>query len=157
MQSKNFEIQGYFEHADFEGDFKSVKELLLANTTWAISVLEGTDVKPRIVEYIRKFSLRDRSKIKTQKDNSIIAVGPIGKKQCLAYKINANGDAGVTITPIAFLAVKYKIGISIMLTLAYIVPVLLSPLVWRKYAQNNLKLSRYYLTSFCHYLEDRLG
>ena len=157
MQDKKFTIMGYFEYAVFQGDFQSVKALLSENHGWVVKVLEGTDVKPRIVDYIRKFSSCHPANIKNGKDRAITAIGPIGKKQYLAYQVKPHQNGGIEITPMPYLGVRYKLGISLMLSLAYIVPVVLSPLVWRKYAQNNLKLSRYYLTSFCHYIEERLA
>jgi hypothetical protein len=56
-----------------------------------------------------------------------------------------------------FLLPKDKIGIAFILALGFILPVLLTPLVWHNYEQKNLRMSRYYLTSFCHHLESRFA
>jgi len=157
MENKQFTIQGYFESAKFTCDLQTIRKVLEGSSTWAAGVLEHADTKRRIVEAIQRYNRCRPCRVIKAKNHSLIAVAPVGKKQCLAYRLEADHGSNVRITPLPFLVVKDKVGIAFMLTLAFVLPVLLSPFVWRRYEQNNLRMSRYYLISFCHYLESRLS
>lgn len=156
MQGNTYSVQGYFDHAVLEGDFAVIQCILQDETDWSASVLDCADTKPQIVEWIKVVNRLNPSHIRPDGPDQFLAVGALGKKQCLAYQVTRQDEAHVRITPVAYLPIKAKIIIAVMLALCYLLPVVFSPLVWRKYEQNNLKLSRYYLHSFCHYLENRL-
>jgi hypothetical protein len=156
MQGNTYSVQGYFEHAVLEGDFAVIQCILQDEKDWSAGVLACADTKPRVVEWIQVVNRLSPSYIRPEDQNQFLAVGSLGKKQCLAYQITRLDDNHVQITPAAYLPVSAKISIAVLLALCYLLPVLLSPIVWQKYAQRNLKLSRYYLHSFCHYLENRL-
>lgn len=157
MQDKLFSIEGYFDSAVIQFDAASIRERLVESQNWAANILEFADAKPRIVEYVRSFNRRNPSRVVKQIGKSWIALAPVGKKKSLAYRVEPQADHTTRITPIAFLEPRYKVGIALILLLGFVVPVLFTPLVWHRYAKNNLQLSRYYLVSFCHYLESRLA
>jgi len=156
MIGKSFSIQGYFEGAELAGDFAVIECILQDDRHWAASVLERADTKPRIVEWVRVRNSINPSRIIPKSVEHFIAVGPVGKHQTLSYQVDRLDDDTVKITPIAYLEPGNKMRIVIVLALFYVLPALFSPLVWHKYAETNLKVSRYYLNSFCYYLENRL-
>lgn len=156
MQGKNFSVHGYFDHAVLQGDFPVIECILQDETDWSARVLSCADTKPRVVEWIRVVSRLNPSHIRPKSPDKFLAVGSLGKKQCLAYEVTRIDESQVQITPVAYLPIRAKIGIAILLALCYLLPVVFAPFVWRKNAQRNLKLSRYYLNSFCHYLDNRL-
>ena len=156
MIGKSFSIQGYFEGAELAGDFAVIECILQDDRHWAASVLEQADTKPRIVEWVQVWNNINPSRIIPKSVEHFIAVGPVGKHQTLSYQVDRLDEDSVKITPIAYLEPGNKIRIVIILALFYVLPALFSPLVWRNYAETNLKVSRYYLSSFCYYLETRL-
>ena len=156
METKYYSIKGYFDAAEFTVDFSSITQVVENSTTWAAYLLENAGTKHRIVDAIQRYNKWHPCRTTHSNDNSLIAIAPFGKKKCLAYKLEPIPGTGTRITPIPFLEVKAKIGIAFMLAIAFVLPVVLSPWVWRRYEQNNLLMSRYYLLSFCHYLESQL-
>ena len=156
MQDNHFSVQGYFEHAVLEGNFDRVRECLEVNRHWGAEVLGYADEKARIIEWVRLCNKLRPSRIRGENKDAFLAVGTLGKKQSLVYRVEKQDQDSVKIIPMAYLEPKYKVGIALILVLFYIVPVLLAPIIWRQRAEQNLRLSRYYLVSFCHHLENQL-
>lgn len=155
MVDRSYSVQGYFDHAIFQGDINNIRGVLEDNRHWAVQVLEYADAKARVVEWVAICNKMHPSRIKPKEGDSFIAIGTLGKRRSLAYRIELHDERTVKIIPISFLEAKAKIRIACVLAIFYIVPVLLSPILWQKWAEQNLKFSRYYLNSFCHYLESQ--
>ena len=157
MECKQFEVQGYFESATFNGNFDTIKKSFEGSTFWTADILEKAGAKRRLIEIIQRYNRRHPCQVFMLKGQSALIVAPIGKKQCLAYRLEPSPEGKTKITPVPFLMPRDKIGIVVILTVSFILPALLTPFVWRNYEQKNLRMSRYYLISFCHYLESRFA
>jgi hypothetical protein len=81
-----------------------------------------------------------------------IVWGFLTRKRILAYRIEREGYDKTRITLLAYMPRTVKIGIALVLALIYIVPVSLSPLLWKVYEAQTLRASKVYLPAFCRYL-----
>jgi hypothetical protein len=155
MVDRKYSIEGYFDHAIFQGDINSLRASLEGNRNWAVKVLEYAGAKARIVEWVAICNKMHPNRIRAREGSTFLAIGTLGKRRYLAYKIEAHDEGTVRITPTPFLEPHDKIYIALKLAIIYIIPVLLSPFIWHKWEEHNLRFSRYYLNSFCHYLESQ--
>jgi hypothetical protein len=152
-----YTIFGKSEYAEVNADYAAVDRLLLDDSRWGANVLEMSGdynwrVKLARLESWGWFS----SRVFPQSDNQFIAFGVTGKRSFLGYQILKKGDNKIRITPVGYLPKRSKVVMVIALALLYILPVLLSPFIFKLYEIVILRSSKIYLDAFCRYLYDRL-
>jgi len=148
------EIHGNNQSANVTVDFDTLRTHLQGRDVWGADVLRlagehgwrvataGMHSKGPLGAYVID-----------EGPDSIVAWGVRGKKSFLAYRIERVSVGQVNVTPLSYLESKHKAALAISLALLFILPVLLSPLVWWTYQVQTVRASRVYLPTFGRYLE----
>lgn len=151
-------IFGKSEYAILNADFAVVECLLQDDIKWGAKVLELSGEYGWLVKLVR---LQSRgwysSRILPESPEQFIAHGTIGKRSFLVYKIQRENDDCIRVTPIGYVSLGIKIFMMFVLALLFILPVFLSPLIWKVSELMILRSSRIYLSAFCLYLRKGLS
>lgn len=148
------EIKDKNEFAQIGIDFETAKARLQANPNWGPQVLLGSGEYKWVVVIADIYSARFKvfTHILEESPDAMTVVGVTGKNSNLAYRVERDGQAGIRVTPLAFLDMAFKITTFLSLLLLFILPALLTPLVWRLLEARVQRTSRLHLASFCRYL-----
>ena len=152
------EIYDSNKSATMTADFDTIRSRLQENPGWVAELLENAGENGQRVNlarrYIRWYGIGSSgAQIISEGMDCFKVWGLSGKGSTLAYQIERKGENRIRITPLAFMERKGKILLAVALVLIYILPVLLSPLIWRLNEARTLRASRVYLPTFVRYLE----
>lgn len=152
--SEMWTMQGKREQALARVGYEEARALLENDPQWGASVLRLAGENARQERWVRQISRgRKGSRVLGRSGaGSFIAWGVVGARSFVAYRVESGEDGWVRVTPLAYLPVGRKVSIALMLALFYVLPVFLSPLVWRKQALQVQRTSRKYLAAFCRCL-----
>jgi hypothetical protein len=153
------EINNNNQSATVTTDFDTVHARLQENPGWVVELLENAgEYKCRVNlarRYIKWFGTGpSRAQVVDEGPDCFMIWGITGKGSTLAYRIEREGENRIRVTPLAYMERKGKILLAFALVMIYIVPVLLSPLIWRLHEERTLRASRVYLPTFGRYLEE---
>lgn len=152
-----YTIFGKSEYAVLNADFAVVECLLQDDPKWGANVLEMSGEYDWRVKLLRRQSIGwNSSRIIPETTDHFIAFATIGKRSFLAYQIERESDQNIRVTPIGYVPVGIKVFTAFVLTLLYILPVILSPFIWKLHKIAILRSSKIHLDAFCRYLHDRL-
>lgn len=126
---------------------------------WESHILPGADILQLAGEFewrVKAARLYSQgffgARVIDETPDSFIAWGISGNKGCFAYKVERLDVLRIQITPLAYLERRRKIGLGVILALMFVLPVLLSPILWKLYEIQTLRSSRIYLHAFARYL-----
>lgn len=149
------EISGNNRLAFVSVSFETARHRLEENPFWGAEVLTLSGDYDWQIAAARLYSqgFFGARIIEEKEGNSFIAWGISGHKRCLAYRIRLENQTTLQVVPLEYLEPRRKVGLSIALACAFILPVLISPLIWKLYAMETHRSSRILLPEFCRYLE----
>ena len=148
------EIYDSNKSAPVAANFDTIRTWLQENPCWGAELLAHAGEYRWRVSAARFYSKGPfGARVIDETPGCLVAWGITGKRSCLAYRIKRESENIIQITPLAYLEPRRKIFLAVFLALIYIVPVLLSPLLWRMYEAQTLQASRVYLPTFARYLE----
>lgn len=149
------EIHDRNQSATVTADFDAVRTRLQENPCWGAELLQRAGEYGWRVSAARRYSKGPfSSRIIDESPDRLVAWGISGKKSYLAYRIERESKEIIQITPLAYLECTHKTVIAISFALIFIVPVILSPLLWWVYEVQTLRASRVHLPTFSWYLEE---
>lgn len=157
MKFNNYEIQGYFSSAKMIADFSVIQCILQDDRQWVANVLKESAYDPKLCNIAGKISRVYPSRIFPLSPDNFIALGPIGVTKRLVYQIDRINCESIQITPIPHIERVCKFGTTIFLVSLFIIPVLMTPIVWQSTKTSNHILSRFFLKGFCEYLDATLA
>ena len=148
------EIQGNNEFATVTTDFEVVRTRLKENPNWGAELLEQAGEYSWRVTTARWYSKGPfGARVIDDGPESFVAWGFSGKRSFLVYRISKEGENTIQVIPLAFQPRANKVLLVVFLALIYLIPVLLSPLLWRMFEVQTLRASRVFLPTFARYLE----
>jgi hypothetical protein len=146
------EIQDRNESAIITADYQTVRSFLGNHPYWGADVLENSGEYHYRIRRAQRYSKGKMGcKILNESDGNCIAWGITGQKSFLAYRI-IRENIRLRIIPLAYLERTRKTAIAVSLSMLFIVPVMLAPLIWKIYEKQTLRNSRVNLPTFCRYL-----
>lgn len=150
-----YTIVGKNEYAELKADFAVVECLLQEDAQWGAKIMELAGKPAWQVKLIRLLNWGwNKSRIIPETTERFIAVGAIGKRTFLTYQIDKLDNSSIQVTPIGFVPRHIKLWTAAILMLAFVVPLLLTPLVWKLHEVSNKRNSKLHLDAFCGYLKD---
>lgn len=152
-----YKLCGKSEFALVHADFAVIECLLQDDRTWGAKVLEQSGEIPYRVKLVQiQNTIWVRCGIIPQSSEHFIAAGLLGRRSFLAYSIDKQKDGCTRITPTGFIPRWARLFSAVPLALMGVVPVVLSPLIWKWHEALTLRRSKLYLPAFCLYLRERL-
>jgi len=155
---RNYEITGKNEQLIIDADFSVVECLLNDDHKWGAHVIEQAGEMDWKVKYVQ---LQSRafypSIVFPVNENQFSIFSIIGRHQFLAYRIDRLDTTRIQVVPIGQIPNRVKAISAASLAMMFIIPIVLSPLVWKIYEQTTLRNSKLYLDAFCRYLVKELG
>ena len=152
-----YTVSGKSEYALVNVELSIVKKLLENDRYWGASTLEMAGEFGWKVLLARLWSgALFSSGIISESTDGFIVYRAFGKQDFLAYRITKESESSVRVTPFGYLPQNSKVWIVIGLAVCFILPVMLSPIIWKSYELSNLRYSRVYQDAFCRYLQDQI-
>lgn len=149
------DIQGNNQFALVTANMETARDRLRQNPKWGADVLTLAGEYAWRASAARLFATGPfGARVIDEQDGAFIAWGITGRKSCLAYRIRPENETTLRVEPLGYLERRWKIGLSVALACALVIPVLLSPLIWKMYREQTLRASRIYLPALCRYLEE---
>lgn len=150
-----FEIIDNNEYALFKADYSVAQCVLQDSATWGSQTLGKSGVSRWKVKVLLLINLYlFPSKIKPISRNSFLAKSFYLQHMNMAYSITRGEvDKTIIITPISYITPFRKIWFTLFLASLMVLPVLISPFLW-KWAENyTYKFSKNHLEKFCLMLQ----
>jgi hypothetical protein len=154
MNQKGFRIEGYCGYAEIETDFSVIQCILQDERQWAALTLKHAAYEAKHCERIALWNYIFPSKIIPQSIDHFIAIGPIGITTRLVYLIERIDPNKIKIIPLSYIETELKIGTALFLATLFLLPSILSPVIWKKFQRSNLMMSKYCLPGFCEFLKN---
>lgn len=135
-------------------DFDRVHRRVRNNPTWGAELLEMAGDYSWRVSAAKLYSNGPfGARVIEESTDSFVAWGITGNKSCLAYRVERRDERHIKVTPLAYLEQRRKFGLVVALTCIFVLPVLLTPLLWRLYEVQTLRVSKIYLPIFARYVQ----
>lgn len=149
------DIQGNNQFAVMTADFAAVRTRLQDHPNWGAEILRRAgefDWRVKAAGWYSRGYFGAR--VIDETPDSFVAWGITGNKHCLAYRVEKQTAGQIRITPLAYLEKRRRVGLALALLLLFVIPVLLSPLVWKLYEVFTLRASRVQLYNFARYVTE---
>jgi|GEM_PF-2250957 len=148
----SYKIEGQNESALFKADFDSVCKLLAQDRQWGTHVLQIANTNSVSVAISKAYgSVLGSSTVRAGPGYMLIK-GTAGKRNRLLYRLEAVDAATTRITPEGMADGYFKIIVPVGLLCMGVLPVVLTPWLYRLRAHNMRYFSSRYLSAFCRYL-----
>ncbi|GAB4326037.1 MAG: hypothetical protein Kow0074_20160 [Candidatus Zixiibacteriota bacterium] len=152
-----YEISGQSESAVVNVSLEFIREQLKSDGQWAANVLAAADRSGARVAYAKAYGSVLGATFIEDTPDCILVRGASGKNTRLMYRVERIDDQSSRVLPEGKVEGPAKIVIPLALLFFCIIPVLLTPLVYKARASSMRRFSAKYLEAFCLYLGGHRG
>lgn len=147
--SNFYKIEGENEFAYFRADFNRILQIFQSDPKWTKKVVEmNNDIYGKVVKFDLFSNLAGTSIVERGETHFVIRGG-----QYFFYRVEAVDAKTSRIVPEERLWTYWKIVMPIVLFIWCVVPVVLTPLVFKMRKKQALNMSKTYLKPLCNYIE----